>query len=200
MASPLLPYRITICGLTELAAHATSGFSHVISILDPEWLDPEDFEGYGPHRRVVYRFDDVVEVRAGVTAPNERDVEALLDFGRMLAKESVDRLLIHCHAGVSRSTAAAIILMAQNNRGREDEVFAELARLRPRSWPNALMVGIADGLLDRGGTLVAELRKHQRQMVRDHPEFAEILVHGVRAHELVGPDEDDDLCSVVSGR
>ena len=39
-STPLLPYRITICGLSELAGHAACGITHVVSILDPAWPDP----------------------------------------------------------------------------------------------------------------------------------------------------------------
>lgn len=189
LSTPLLPYRITICGLSELAQHALSGVTHVVSILDPAWPDPADFERYGPHHRVVYRFDDVVEVGLGYSAPTRSDVAAILDLGRELMEAPVRQLLIHCHAGVSRSTATAVILMAQGNPGREPEVFAELGRVRPRSWPNALMLRIADALLEREGALVAGLREHQRRAARAFPEFAEMLAHCGRAHEVAGLDD-----------
>jgi predicted protein tyrosine phosphatase len=184
LETPLLPYRITICGLAELAYHAQAGVSHVISILDPAYPDPDDFGRYGTHRRVVWRFDDVVEVGLGFTEPSVPDVQAILELGRELQAEPVDRLLVHCHAGVSRSTATAIILMVQHNPGREAEAFAELRRLRPRSWPNGLMIGIADHLLAREGVLIAALREHQRCVARDFPEFAEMLARYGRAHEI----------------
>jgi predicted protein tyrosine phosphatase len=182
--TPLLPYRITICGLSELPYHADAGVSHVISILDPAWPDPDDFRAYGVHRRVVWRFDDVVEVGLGYAEPSIRDVEAILRLGRELQAEPVEQLLVHCHAGVSRSTATVIILMVQDNPGREAEAFAELARLRPRSWPNGLMLGIADEVLGRNGALVAALREHQLRVARDFPEFAEMLARYGRAHEI----------------
>jgi predicted protein tyrosine phosphatase len=188
-AKPLLPYRIVICGLSELAAHARAGVSHVVSILDPTWPDPDDFAHYGPHRRVVYRFDDVVEVGLGYVAPTRRDVAAILELGRELLGEQVDQLLIHCHAGVSRSTATAAILMAQDNPGREGQVFEELDRVRPRSWPNRLMLRIADEMLRRDGALVAALRAHQFHVARNFPEFAEMLALYGRAHEIAGLDE-----------
>ena len=189
MATPLLPYRITICGLSELAGHAHAGFSHVLSILDPAWPDPDDFRRYGPHRRVVYRFDDVVEVGFGYTAPTRQDVAGILEFGRELLDQPPEQLLIHCHAGVSRSTATAAMLMAQNNPGRERDVFEELERMRPRSWPNALMLRIADALLEREGALLAALRAHQRRIASAYPEFAELLARYGRAHEIAGLDE-----------
>lgn len=189
IATPLLPYGITICGLSELPDHAEAGISHVVSILDPIWPDPEEFARWGTHRRVLWRFDDVVEAGGGYAAPTRRHVEAILALGLELAREPVAQLLIHCHAGVSRSTATAVILMAQHNPGREPEIFAELTRVRPRSWPNALMLRLADELLERQGALITELRHHQRRIAAAHPEFADLLARCGRAHEIAALDD-----------
>ena len=188
IVTPLLPYDITVCGLSELSSHGAGGFSHVVSILDPTWPDPAEFALWNEHRRVVWRFDDVVETGNGYTEPTRRDVEAILALGKELVGDPVTRLLIHCHAGVSRSTATAVILMAQHNPGREGEVFAELTRVRPRSWPNALMVRLADALLERDGALLSELRRHQRRVTEVYPEFADLLSRCGRAHEIAALD------------
>ncbi len=185
MHSPLLPYRLTICGLYELDLHAAAGVGCVVSILDPDFPDPVAFHHYPPHRRILYRFDDVVRDRAGVVAPAVANVHAILDLGREMASEPVEHVLIHCHAGVSRSTAAAIILMVQDNPGREAEAFAELSRIRPRSWPNALMLTLADAILARDGALTEHLREHQRRVVRSHPDLADLLIGSERAHEVL---------------
>jgi predicted protein tyrosine phosphatase len=65
---------------------------------------------------------------------------------------------VHCHAGVSRSTAAAAILLAQRNPGEEAAAFRHVARIRPGAWPNRRMVEIADRLLQRDGRLIDGLR------------------------------------------
>ena len=189
IVTPLLPYDIIICGLSELSGHAEADISHVVSILDPVWPDPDEFSRWGRHRRVVWRFDDVVELGGGYKAPTRRDVEAILALGSELSREPVTQLLIHCHAGVSRSTATAVILMAQHNPGREGEIFAELNRVRPRSWPNALMLRLADALLERDGAIIRELRRHQRRITDAHPEFAELLSRCGRAHEIAALDD-----------
>ena len=183
-AEPLVPYRITICGLAELGEHAAAGCSHVVSILDPTWPDPADFATYGPHRRVVWRFDDVVAARVGVVAPGLPDVSAIVALGETLEREGAEHVLIHCHAGISRSTATAVILLARGNPGREAEAFEAVAGIRPRSWPNALMLQIADDLLGRDGALVAPLADHQRRVAAAYPDFAQLLRGTERAHEV----------------
>ena len=67
-------------------------------------------------------------------------------------------ILVHCHAGVSRSPAAAFILMCQRNDGREQEAATVLRKQARHAWPNRLMVEIADALLARNGRLVTALR------------------------------------------
>lgn len=188
LVTPLLPYGITICGLPELCRHAGRGVTHVVSILDPGHPDPEDFAAYGPHRRELWRFDDIVKESEGMVLPGEREVEAVLAFGRRLKEEKVDHLLIHCHAGISRSTATALILMVQDNPGCERDAFAELARIRPQSWPNSRMLGLADAMLGRGGALSAALLDHLARMRRDYPDLARMIARYGRAHEV--PDLD----------
>lgn len=186
--SPLLPYRITICGLTELDQHARAGVDHVVSILDPEYPDPSAFRRYSSHKRVVFRYDDVVRARKGVVAPVEANIRAILDLGRTLVADGIKHVLIHCHAGVSRSTATAIILMVQDNPGREAEAFDYLRRIRPRSWPNALMLALAARSLGREGAFDDCLRDHQRRIVDAYPELAEFLLTTERKHEILDLD------------
>lgn len=185
-AAGLVPYRLSICGLDELAGYAGAGVSHVVSILDPGWPDPAAFAAYPPHRRVVRRFHDVIAPRADAAAPAAADVDAILAWSAMLARERAAHVLVHCHAGVSRSTAAAVVLMACDQPGREAEAFDVVARIRPRSWPNSRMLALADARLGRGGALVEALRDHQRRVAAAHPDFAELLKGGERAHEVLG--------------
>lgn len=185
MIDPLVPYRITICGLAELCEHATTGVSHVLTIIDPGFPDPDDFSEYLPHRRTVWRFHDTIrEDGRNGTPPGIREVHAILDFGAQLHREAAEHLLIHCHMGISRSTATAAILLAQHNPGREDDAFAHLRAIRPRSWPNSRMIALADALMGRSGALVAAMRVHHIRVAHRHPLLAAILKEGERASEV----------------
>ena len=74
------------------------------------------------------------------------------------AKGGNPHVLVHCHMGISRSTAAMAILLAQiRQKEYETAVFAELLRLQPDAWPNCLMIELADKLLGRQGQLTAAL-------------------------------------------
>src|SRR4029079_19033308 len=99
--------RITICGISELGEHSAAGVTHVLSILGPKAADPSDFAAFAPHRRLNLRFHDVIEPRPDQLGPTREDVERLLLFGREVNETPEAHLLVHCHAGISRSTAAA---------------------------------------------------------------------------------------------
>ncbi len=173
-----LPFQITICGLSELDRHATARVSHVLSILDPSWPVPEVFGTYGEHEKLELRFDDVIDETPGKTAPQPEDVEALLAFGRDLAQEPRQdaHLLVHCHAGISRSSAAMALLVAQTMPAEGgDEIFTELLRIRPQIWPNLRIIELGDAALGRGGALVAAVHQVYRGQIARYPGLAEEL-------------------------
>ena len=170
-----LPFRVTICGLDELAGHCEGGVSHVLSILDPEWPVPTVFETYGEHRRLELRFHDVIEEATNVVAPGSADVERLLDFGRELAREprAQAHLLVHCHAGVSRSSASVALLIARAMpEAPAAGVFAEILRVRPQAWPNLRIVELGDAALGRGGDLVRAAAGVYRRQLSQKPFLA----------------------------
>ena len=184
MIRTLVRYDITICGIEELPLHREAGVSDVLSIIDPLEVDPEAFSDYQPHRRQLLRFDDVLIEVPGMAAPQDEHVAAILAFGGELEKSDVAHLLIHCHAGVSRSTAAAAMLMAQHNPGRETDAFLALLEIRHQAWPNTRMIDIADRLLARQGALREGLVAYRRALLARRPHLAEMVTNVGRGHEL----------------
>jgi predicted protein tyrosine phosphatase len=181
----LVRYQVTICGLDELACHCAGGVSHVLSILDPGWPEPDALNNFGLDRRLKLRFHDVIEANPGWTAPERWDVELLLAFGRNLAALHQAHLLVHCHAGVSRSTAAAILVLAQTCPERPaDEAVREVVRLRPRAWPNLRMLEFGDEILGRRGEIVEAAAAHYRRALEREPWLAEAMIEGGRGREV----------------
>ncbi len=182
-----LPFRITVCGLDELGEHTAARVSHVLSILDPEWPVPEVFGTYGEHKKLELRFHDVIEHGPGLVTPSETHVEQLLAFGRDLDREpqADAHLLVHCHAGVSRSSASMGLLVAQAlPRQPGKAIFAEILRVRPRIWPNLRIVELGDRALGRNGDLVAAAHGVYRAQIARHPELAQDFRAGGRGREV----------------
>jgi predicted protein tyrosine phosphatase len=182
MKPPSFP-AFAICGLDELIGHQGRGVTHILSILDPEWPDPEAFQAYDPHFRATLRFHDAIEPGPDILLPQKADVEAILTFGRDAAEAG--GLLIHCHAGISRSTAATLMILAQAhpNEG-EDELAERLLQTRPQSWPNSRMINFADGLLDRNGRLMAATTGIYAQQLVRRPELGETMRRLNRGREV----------------
>lgn len=178
---------VTICGLDELGLHRRAGVTHVLSILDPGWPEPEEFSLWPPHDRLLLRFHDVIQDGAGWEAPGADDVSAILRFGRSLPLDRPVHLLVHCHAGVSRSTAAAIIILAQRESTRDPgAIVGQIVRHRPQAWPNIRIIETADKLLGREGVLVEAVRRHYREVVAVRPDYAGELRAGGRGREVDG--------------
>ena len=71
----IAPFRITICGIEELAGHCDTNVSHALSILDPEWPVPEAFGAFGEHTKLELRFHDIIdEYNADMIAPQQEHV------------------------------------------------------------------------------------------------------------------------------
>ena len=142
-----------VSALSILAQRHRPG--HVISLLSPGQVHHAD--AAADARILALRFHDIAEADPSLVAPDAAMIEALVAFSRAWCAETP--LLIHCWAGVSRSSAAAYIVACEKNPGREDAIAAELRRRAPFATPNRLMVSLADELLKRGGRMSAAIAR-----------------------------------------
>ncbi|MBM3572707.1 MAG: protein-tyrosine-phosphatase [Alphaproteobacteria bacterium] len=167
---------LTICGIAELDGFRAGGVTHVMSILDPGWPTPEPVHDFTARLHASFRYHDAIAPGEGVQMPAQKDVEDVLAFGDAISQDMGQRgnghLLIHCHMGVSRSSAAMTALLTKFNPGEdEDALLARLLRIRPKAWPNSRMIGFADLLLGRGGRLTSALGRLYRRQLADYPDF-----------------------------
>jgi predicted protein tyrosine phosphatase len=125
---------------------------HIVSLLSigavferPAHLRAEDCLHLAMH--------DIVEEQEGYVAPAREHIESLLAFAR--GWDRATPLVVHCYAGISRSTAAAYVIAAALDPERDAvELAGELRRLSPSATPNRRIVALADELLRRNGDLV----------------------------------------------
>ena len=167
---PSLPFALRI-GAAQDAPHLAEGWAtHAVSLLDPlrSGVAEVILPPLAP-RHLIQQFDDIEKPTAGLTEPGRADVEAVLAFTRTLA--SGDRLLCHCHAGISRSPAMAIAILVQHGVMAEQAVAA-VAALQSDMWPNEQLCRHADAVLATGGTIM----RAQRQWLA--AEFARLEASG----------------------
>lgn len=160
-----------VCGLDELSHHPRR--THVLSILDPGEPEPSALPSCRPDNLLRLVFHDAIERSAGVKLPTIEDVARILDFGSRLELGAL--LMVHCHFGISRSAAAMAALIARDRAVGDQEVFARLLKIRPRAWPNSLMIRHADRLLGRGGGLMSALAQLYSVQLRSVPEIAQFM-------------------------
>ncbi len=181
------PFTITVCGLEELAGHADRQVSHVLSILDPDQPEPEAFGGYGEHARLELKFHDIIQEMPGFEAPQVEHVEKMLEFGQDLLRdpEPARHLLVHCHAGISRSTAAMTLLLAQAQPGLgADEVLAQVVHIREKAWPNLRILSMGAELLGRQGEFIEAAGAVYRLQLERRPEIKDFFMDGGREREI----------------
>ena len=129
-------------------------------------------------------FHDIAEPIAGPDAPDRDLMQTVLDFGRN--RDHQRALLIHCWAGISRSSAAAFAIACDRNPGFERDIAVELRRRSPSATPNRLMVRLADDLLERNGRMVDAIDGIGRGA--EAREGEPVCVAAAMAHSMIGSD------------
>lgn len=126
--------------------------SHVVTLLSPEHMI-ETPAGFEPARHLRLGMNDVGDPALGTDPPTAGHIRTLLEFAQDWDGKAP--LVVHCWAGVSRSTAAAFILMCERQSPGRERALASALRLRaPHASPNRLMVRFADAVLNRNGRMV----------------------------------------------
>ena len=130
--------------------------SHLISLLDPESMIPTP-KGIAAERHLKVGVNDIGQPEEGLIHPTAETVEQILQFGR--GWEPFEPMLVHCWAGISRSSATAFILACERAPDvPEREIAERLRRASAAATPNPLMVQLADDMLSRGGRMVEAVR------------------------------------------
>lgn len=133
------------------------GVRHVVTLLAPGTPhDPP--KGITAGRHLKLYFHDIVQHMDGHTPPSTADAEKLIGFFQSWDRGSP--MLIHCWAGISRSTAAAYIALCMcRPKAAEDDLARELRQASPSATPNRLIVALADGVLGREGRMARAIEK-----------------------------------------
>lgn len=143
---------IHVCSLARIEAAAEeTGARSMVSLLQAGTAMARP-AAIAVDRHLFLALSDIVEPVEGHVLPGEEHVRTLLDFAR--SWDRVAPMLIHCFAGVSRSTAAAFIAACALNPERQEKDIARAIRAAsPTATPNARLVALADVILGRRGRM-----------------------------------------------
>lgn len=129
--------------------------SHLISLLDPETMIDTPY-GFDPTCHLRLGVNDIAAPIDDLVPPGAAHVQQLIDFVK--GWDPSRPLLVHCWAGISRSTAAAFITLCVLNQDHPEDDLARLVRAcGSHAQPNKLMVGHADDILARRGRMRAAI-------------------------------------------
>jgi predicted protein tyrosine phosphatase len=144
---------IHVCSLARL--HETveeTGARHIVTLLGHE--DRVERPECVPEANHLWlRVHDITLPMEGYISPQVEHVERLITFVRSWDRSAP--LVVHCYAGISRSTAAAFITVCALNPHRDEDVIAQaLRRASATAIPNIRIVTLADDLLCRQGRMI----------------------------------------------
>ena len=147
---------IHVCSLARL--HSTvkkTGARHIVTLLSvDDEIDRPATVPAGNH--LFLRMHDIAEPLDGHVAPDAAHVAELLRFVRGWDRQAP--LVVHCWAGISRSTAAAFVSVCALQPQRDEREIARAIRaVSPTATPNPRIVAFADGLLGREGRMIAAI-------------------------------------------
>jgi predicted protein tyrosine phosphatase len=148
---------IHVCSLARL--HNTveeTGAGHIVTLLKivdrvqrPASIRMED--------HLILGMDDIIEPLDGYTHPVEEHVTRLVQFVQAWPRKQP--MVIHCYAGISRSTAGALVAACALNPNRSELKIAQAIRDgSSTATPNARIIALADQILGRRGRMIEAVR------------------------------------------
>jgi predicted protein tyrosine phosphatase len=149
---------IHVCPLSRLQdTVGSTGARHVVSLLGREdnLSRPATIL---PENHLWLKVHDISAPLEGYVTPEIEHVEQLILFVRRWRRDTP--LVVHCYAGISRSTAAAFVsVCALNPQSEERTIASALRRASPTATPNLRIVTLADRLLGRDGRMIGAVEE-----------------------------------------
>jgi len=157
-------FELRITDITSAPAIALGWADKTISLVDTSGMSNPSF---GPGHK-VFIMDDLESEkeqchRPGMQhAPTMNDIRSILEFTETFTDN--DKILIHCHAGLCRSTAVAVLALIQHGFTSE-EAMNKVLEVRPQAWPNKLIIRLGDVALEMDGTLMTFMDEWQEENI-----------------------------------
>jgi len=147
---------IHVCSLAALPDTVkATGASHVLTVMaNVDQVQRPESVLAANHLKIS--MDDITEQMDGFVVPSDSHIEQVLNFVRGWDRSAP--LVVHCYAGISRSTASAFAAVCMLNPHRDEMSIArQLRAASPIASPNRLIVSLADRALGRDGRMLRAL-------------------------------------------
>jgi predicted protein tyrosine phosphatase len=149
---------IYVCPLSRLAETVErTGARHIVTLINSDTLvaRPPPIE-LSNHLKIGVH--DICEPADGMICPDETHIAGYFEFVRRWDRATP--IVVHCFAGISRSTAAAFAAFCELRPDLDEhEIARRLRRRSPEATPNVRIVSIADAILGREGRMVQAVER-----------------------------------------
>src|ERR1700750_2412837 len=147
---------IHVCSLAALPETVrVTGASHVLTVMANVEQVARPVSVL-PANHLKVSMDDITEEMDGFVAPSEAHIDQVLNFVR--GWDRAAPLVVHCYAGISRSTASAFAAVCALNPHRDEiSIARQIRAASPIASPNRLIVSLADKALGRDGRMLRAL-------------------------------------------
>lgn len=175
---------IGVCSREGTKDHQREEYSLMVSLADPELGDIGISKPPRLQNHLLLYFHDLddIEIRApkyaGCKKPQKCHVEAIFQaFQKLEGDPTTNEIgaLIHCEAGISRSTAAAILGLTSLNIHPET-AFEEIIRMNPLGLPNRRMLRIGCEILGKGHGMLKLAEIQRRELFEQYKQVDPIQI------------------------
>lgn len=181
----------------HVAGNVYRDYKYIVSISGNEESRPS-FD----HENVLYlQFDDVVRDWQGYKTARYEHISALLEFVDKKIAASPGSILVHCAQGISRSSAAAIVILnALLGIGHEEKIFRHLRNDHPFIRPNRKVLELADICLYAGGKIAESVPERMVDSSKElwvapteEPAAYHFYIYGIKLDRLMECKGDHDI-------
>lgn len=148
---------IHVCSLALL--HKTveaTGASHIVTLISRD-IEVDRPRSITADNHLWLEMHDISTPLDGYILPETHHIEDLLTFVRRW--DRAQPMVVHCHAGISRSSAAAFVAACAVAPHRDErDIALAMRKASPTALPNARIVSLADQVLARNGRMVAAIK------------------------------------------
>ena len=147
--------KIIICGLADIQNCVDKYNPDKMLTIINKNFSPETPQGMDKSRHIKMLIDDISEPRDGFILPEKHHAQELLDFTNDW--DISKPLLVHCHMGISRSTATSLGVAAKYDPENIETIIEKLKEIAPHASPNKIMTQYYDEILGLNSRLFSSL-------------------------------------------